>query len=179
MKKITWYLFIFLFFNFIAFSFSLIAYSEAIVFSQSKVVYEMPYPGILPDHPLYPFKIIRDRVLEFMTRDNLKKAQLYLLYSDKRVAMAIKLIKKGKDKQAISTFSKGEKYFLKIPNLLDASKKQGVNPPSDFINKLKTSNAKHKEIIEEIMKTAPQGQLGAITEILRLNQEIEKKLNQW
>ena len=64
---------------------------------QNKVIYTMPYPGILPDHPLYFVKIVRVRINEFMTRDQLKKAEIYLLYSDKRVAMAMALTKKGKN----------------------------------------------------------------------------------
>lgn len=62
--------------------------------TQEKVVYNLPYPGILPDNPLYFIKAIRDQFLILGTRDNIKKAQLYLLYSDKRFAMAISLVKK-------------------------------------------------------------------------------------
>jgi hypothetical protein len=49
---------------------------------------------------------------------NVKKANIYLLFSDKRAAMSVALLKKGKNQLAIDTFSKGEKYFLKIPDLL-------------------------------------------------------------
>src|SRR3989344_2585422 len=90
-----------------------------------KVIYRLPYPGILSDNPLYMVKIVRDRITEFLTRESLKKAQLYLLYSDKRLAMAIALAHKGKNTQAIDAVSKGEKYFLKIVPILKDAKKQG------------------------------------------------------
>ena len=51
---------------------------------QEKVIYNLPYPGLLPDNPLYITKIMRDKITDFLTRDNLKKAELYLLYSDKK-----------------------------------------------------------------------------------------------
>lgn len=143
---------------------------------QKKVVYELPYPGILPDHPLYFLKIIRDRINEFLTRDNLKKAQLYLNYSDKRVAMALALSLKGKNQAAISSFSKAEKYFEKIIDLLKEAKKQGNQAPSSFIEIIKLSNAKHNELIGEIMKASPAGLQQDINQLLDLNLKIKKEL---
>lgn len=143
---------------------------------QEKVVYDLPYPGILPDHPLYFVKISRDRITEFLTRENVKKAQLYLLYSDKRAAMAMSLAKKGKNQQSISSFSKAEKYFIKIPNLLRQAKKQGSPAPSSFVETLKQSNAKHNELIGELIKTLPEGSLGELNQLLDLNLAIKKEL---
>ncbi|MGB9883102.1 MAG: DUF5667 domain-containing protein [Microgenomates group bacterium] len=149
---------------------------EGINTVQNKVAYELPYPGILPDHPLYFLKIFRDRINEFFTRDPIKKAQLYLLYSDKRAAMALALAKKGKTQASLSTFSKGEKYFLKIPSLLQSAKKQGNQAPSSFIELLKLANAKHNELIGELIKILPDGSQKEIDQLLLLNQSIEKEL---
>ncbi|MBI5127263.1 hypothetical protein HZA76_02295 [Candidatus Roizmanbacteria bacterium] len=143
---------------------------------QEKVIYDLPYPGILPDHPLYFLKIVRDRITEFLTRDNIKKAQVYLLYSDKRAAMAMALAKKGKSQPAITTFSKAEKYFSKIPGLLKEVKKQGGQPPSSFVETLKLSNAKHAELIGEMIKTLPEGLQEPLNQLLKLNLEIKKEL---
>ncbi len=139
-------------------------------------MYNLPYPGILPDHPLYPLKAIRDKLTDLTTRDYVKKANIYLLFSDKRAAMSVALLKKGKNQLAIDTFSKGEKYFLKIPDLLVTSKKQGVSASSDFIVTLKLSNAKHRELINEVAGELPQGQNQEMLEILKMNQEIKDKL---
>ena len=143
---------------------------------QEKVAYNLPYPGLLPDSPLYLAKIVRDRITDFLTRDNLKKAELYLLYSDKRAAMSLLLAHKGKNQLAIDTFVKGEKYFLKIPNLLKSAKKQGGQAPSNFIETLKLSNAKHKELIEELIKILPQGLNQSLTQLSDLNQQIKLEI---
>lgn len=178
-KKTTSWLF-FLFFIFLS---PLIVYLieqpikvEAI---EEKVVYNLPYPGILPDHPLYFLKVVRDRITDWLTRDNLKKAELYLLYSDKRVAMAQFLSKKGKINLAISTFSKAEKYFLKIPPLLEKAKKQGVSPPPGFVEKLKLANSKHNDITQSLIKEFPQGASESLTEIIKLNEKIKKQLERF
>ena len=178
MKKIGRFILIFLFLILIpAMAYFVMESSGASVNTpQEKVIYNLPYPGILSDHPLYFVKIIRDRLTEFLTRDNVKKAQLYLLYSDKRVAMAMTLAKKGKSQPAIEAFSKGEKYFLKIPDLLRAAKEQGGPAPSSFVETLKLSNAKHTELIGELMKTLPESNQSGINGLLKLNLEIKKLL---
>jgi len=143
---------------------------------QEKVIYNLPYPGLLPDSPLYVIKVARDRITDFLTRDNLKKAELYLLYSDKRISMSLILASKGKSQLAIDTFVKGEKYFLKIPELLRSAKKQGAQAPSSFVETLKLSNAKHKELIEELIKILPQGLDQSLTQLSDLNQQILREI---
>lgn len=150
--------------------------SQPVNLNQDKVEYNLPYPGILPDHPLFFIKEVRDKVLEWTTRDSIKKSELYLLFSDKRVAMAMVLAKNGKDRYAVSTFSQGESYFFKIPPLVETSRKQGVTAPSDFILRLKLSNTKHKEVGETLLRDLPQGQNESIQKALDLNQEIKKKI---
>lgn len=151
--------------------------AQTVKLGQEKVVYNLPYPGILPDNPLYFIKASRDKIVDVGTRDHIKKAELYLLYADKRAAMALSLTNKGKDKLAIATLSKGEKYFLKIPQILITSKKQGVGYSQDLLSKLKLSNTKHKEVAQEILKKIPQGQAVAINEIIKLNELIKSRLN--
>lgn len=151
-------------------------YSQSITLTDQKVAYELPYPGILPDHPLYPLKVTRDRVLEFFTRDNLKKANLYLLFSDKRLKMAEYLSKKGKNDLAVTTASKGEKYALKIPLLLKSSKQQGVSPDQGLVERIRSSNKKHREVLETLLKELPQGEQHRVTEILKINHEIANDL---
>jgi len=150
--------------------------SQPFNLNQDKVEYNLPYPGILPDHPFFFIKEIRDKVLEWTTRDSLKKAELYLLFSDKRVAMAMVLAKNGKDKHAVTAFMQGEQYFSKIPPLLEISRKQGVSASSDFVQRIKLSNAKHKEIGGGFLKDLPQGQNNTVNRALDLNQEIKRKI---
>lgn len=158
--------------------FYLVDYSQQITLTQEqKVVYTLPYPGILPDHPFYVIKVGRDRILEFFTRDNIKKAELYLLFSDKRVKMAQELAEKGKSTLAISTFSKAEKYFLKIPELLRASQEQGVAPTAALVDKFKKSNEKHQEILAELLETLPQGEQEGLVQIGELIEQSRKELS--
>lgn len=153
------------------------SYAQSVVFQKKEeVVYQLPYPGILPDHPLYLAKIIRDQIMIFFTRDSMKKAELYLLFSDKRVAMAEELVKKNKYQLAITTFSKGEKYFFKIISLLKQAKEQGVSATNEFKDQLKAANRKHQQLINFFLLNTPKN-LSSQNELLyQLNEEIRKEL---
>jgi hypothetical protein len=144
--------------------------------TQETVVYNLPYPGVLPDNPFYFLKIFRDRLTEFATRDNLKKADFFLITSDKRVAMAQDLAKKGRDKLAVETYTKAEKYFFQILPLLIESKKQGVSAPSSFIDTLKLSNAKHHEVGETLIKELPAGMNDSLIQALKINEELKARI---
>lgn len=156
--------------------FSSASVAQRVTLNQDKVEYDLPYPGILPGHPLFFLKNLRDSILEFTTRDTMKKAELYLLLSDKRVAMATLLGRSGKEKQAMAAFLEGEQYALKIPPLIVISKQQGVSPSGDFVQRLKLSNEKHREVAESFLTQFPQGQSESISQILRLNDEMKKKI---
>lgn len=144
--------------------------------SSDGIVYTLPYPGILPDHPLYFIKAARDKIMEFTVRNNSEKAKQYLLFSDKRAAMAVMLAKKGKNDLAITTFSKGEKYALKIPALLLTSKKQGVSYSDETVSTLKESNLKHKELLDMLLKQMPEGESAPIQLVIALNNQVEQKI---
>lgn len=164
----------------IALGVSVLTYSQTVgEETQPKVLYTLPYPGLTPDSPLYFLKAARDRIIDVATRDHMKKAELYLLLSDKRASMALTLAQKGKNKLAVTTFSKGEKYFLQIPPLLKDSKSQGVSPSSEFITKLKLSNAKHQEVGEILLKELTNGETESINNALKITEETRKQLSQW
>jgi hypothetical protein len=142
-----------------------------------KIAYQLPYPGIMPDNPLYFFKNIRDGVVEFFTRDLIKKSELYLHSSDKKMAMASALGKKGKNKLALNMADEAEKYSDRIVSLIKESKKQGANASGDLVLRLKLSNSKHQEIIEELERTLPQGEAELLKETMKLNQKIKNDIS--
>lgn len=118
--------------------------------------YQMPYPGILPDSPLYKFKTLRDRIVSFLISDPIKKGEFNLLTSDKRIGAA-QMLYNGhvKDTQLISdTVSKGENYFSEALTQVHFAKKQGANT-NDLLHRMFLSNKKHLEIIDAMEIYAP------------------------
>ncbi len=67
--------------------------SESAGLTQVETVdYTLPYPGILPDNPLYPLKAFRDRMVSVLIADPVKKSLFNLLQADKRLQSAVYLL---------------------------------------------------------------------------------------
>lgn len=130
------------------------------------VEYSFPYPGILPDNPLYSLKTLRDKILIFFTNDGIKKTQLNLLLSDKRLMMGEILWEKGNSELSISTITKAEKYLLNTSLELVTLKKQDKLPPG-LADKVALAAKKHTEIIKDLISKTNNG-----TEINRLKDAL-------
>lgn len=113
---------------------------------RKEVDYFLAYPGILPDNLLYPLKMIRDRILLFLTTDPLKKAELYLLFADKRVGAAKALIEGNKLDLGITTLTKAEKYLEKAIDQERVAHQAGKETAA-FLGKLSKAALKHEEVI--------------------------------
>lgn len=118
----------------------------------AKIEYNLPDPGILPDHPLYILKVLRDRIIIIFTKDRQKRINLYILMADKRLAMGQALVDRGKPGLGATTISKGEKYLLGAVGLLRELKKGGRTPDVGLVNKVVQSIAKHEEVVGELAK---------------------------
>jgi hypothetical protein len=116
------------------------------------VEYELPYPGMLPDNPLYFLKMIRDRIVGFLISDPLKKAEFDLLQADKRLNAGVYLLDKNKDvngRLAQSTISKGEDYFEQAIEKAKEAKTQGLDT-KDILRRLSASSDKHQDILQSL-----------------------------
>lgn len=115
------------------------------------VDYTLPYPGILPDHPLYFLKVIRDEILGWFINDPIKKVEFELLMADKRIKMAEILFEEGKNDLSLATVSRGEKYLSRAIDDLVTARKNNPTVGANLTDKLKSAVLKHKEIVSEIM----------------------------
>lgn len=123
---------------------------------EPEVNYELPYPGLLPDSPLYFLRVIRDRIVGLLISDPLKKSEFNLLQADKRLNAGIYLINSaGKnDKKialAFSTISKAENYFEEAINKIKEAKNQGKDVVG-MEGRLTQSLKKHKQELKVLME---------------------------
>jgi hypothetical protein len=111
--------------------------------------YTLPYPGrILPDSWLWYFKAARDKFQYMITTDPLKKADLALLYSDKRLSGSQILFENNKPDIAATTLAKGEKYLEEAAKDETIARKVGLNT-NDFLLRLANASLMHRQVIEE------------------------------
>lgn len=113
--------------------------------------YQLPYPGLLPDNPLYFLKVIRDNIISFFISKPIDKANFDLLLSDKDVEASYLLTGRGQDKGnlALQTFSKSQDYFEDAVKQTISARKQGYSI-HDIKNKLQAANKKHVQILEAV-----------------------------
>lgn len=114
--------------------------------------YVLPFPGMLPDHPLYTLKVIRDSILEKLIVDPTRKTEFYILQADKRLQMGTMLIAKGNLTLGESTVSKGEKYLHKAVQTIRDSKSIGVGMPPYVLERAEKSLNKHEEIVLRLIE---------------------------
>jgi len=141
----------------------------------AKVEYFLPYPGILPDHPLYKLKMLRDRIWGFFIRDPLKKSQWYLLMADKRIWASQMLVDKGKFALAVSTASKAEKYLLQAVDKAYQAREMGKGDKM-FFQKMFQASLKHEEVLAEILKKTPDEFQLAIEESINYTNNASQKI---
>jgi hypothetical protein len=130
--------------------------SDVLGVKAPEIYYQMPYQGsVLPDNPLWVFKAARDRIWYFITTSPLKKAELALLFSDKRLVSAQTLFENKKPDLAISILTKGEKYLEIVVKEESIARAKGFDTTS-FLKKLATASLKHRQIIEGLMPLVPE-----------------------
>jgi hypothetical protein len=146
---------------------------------QEKIEYTLPYPGILPDHPLYIVKRIRDYILERVIVEPVRKGEFYILQGDKRIQMGMMLIDAGKGELGESTISKAEKYMEKSVQTLVSYQDTASMVPTHIADRLRISLSKHEELIRGALTKVKDEQKNGLTESLtrvKLLQEEAKKL---
>src|SRR3990167_4511171 len=142
-----------------------------------KIEYQLPYPGLLPGSPLYPLKKLRDKIIEVLTTDPLKKAEFYLLQSDKNLETGVMLVNRGDGKTAESTISKGENYFEQAISKIISAKEEQANV-DEVLGRMQLSSMKHQEVIKDLMNKTKGEIKSGVRKSLKRSQDFEKRLDE-
>jgi len=118
--------------------------------------YFLAYPGkVLPDSPFWYVKVLRDRIWLFLTTNSSRKAELKLLFADKRLGSAKILFENDNAEVGFSTLTKAEKYLEEASFQEQKNRKEGIDT-SEFLRRLSHASLKHCEVTSEIIKIAPE-----------------------
>lgn len=115
-----------------------------------KIDYTLPYPGVLPDNPIYFLKVLRDNVLLFLIQDRVQRSFYLIRLADKRVESAKMLLDKGETSLAAETAVQGEDYLTRAVDEAAGAKTEGRNV-AELFAKLTVAGAKHDEVTGEMM----------------------------
>ena len=143
---------------------------------KQEIDYLLPYPGILPDHFLYPVKMVRDRIQLWLTTNPLKKAELMLLFADKRLGAGKALIEDNKIDLGISTLTKGEKYLQRA--VFQETLAREKEETRVLLEKLSLAALKHEEILLILKEKVGDSAKPALEESLNLVKQIQAQIKQ-
>lgn len=121
--------------------------------ASATIKYDLAYPGMLPDNPLYKLKLLRDKISAALITDPKKKIEFYLLQTDKGILASAILVDKGNIDLAAQTALKAEHFYTmisqeiyRLPNETDDA----------FFEKLKKASLKHQEVLASLAKRVPK-----------------------
>ncbi len=143
----------------------------------AKSDYFLPYPGILADNPLYPLKMLRDKIMSFFIPSD-KKIDFYLLMADKRLAGGCVLISFGKWEKGLSVVSKAQNYFDRA---IDQTKNMDNELKIKNTQKLLSASQTHLQYLQDALAKTPQEGKLSVEALIKRTQDqyatIAKMLN--
>jgi len=143
--------------------------------STQDIEYDLPYPGLLPGSPLYPLKIVRDKIVEFFIGDTLKKSEFYLLQADKHLQASLLLSDSARYEDAEEMISKGENYLDMSYGKAVASEKEGKDA-GDVLGRLRLSSIKHQQVIKSFLQSLPKNLHEKLLNDLKRAENLQKNL---
>lgn len=137
-----------------------------------KIDYQLSYQGkIGPDSPLWYAKAVRDRAWYMLTFNPTKKAELNLLFADKRLSSALTLFQNNKPDLGLITLTKAEKY-------LESAELQMADD-NELYKKIGLSSLKHREVIEnEILPITPEDLRPQVIKTSAISKEVYTKVKE-
>ncbi len=129
---------------------------------------ELPYPGLLPDSPIYFLKSARDKVIGYFIFGEDKKALYALTLADKRLSEAKALFDKGEDGLASVT---AEQAGVENENAQEHLVKAEVEEKNvtAIIEKLAANSARQQAVLARILEKAPEQAKAAIEHAMEMS----------
>lgn len=140
------------------------------------IKYDLAYPGMLPDNPLYKLKVLRDKIAVRLISDPQKKIDYYLLQTDKGILASAMLVDKGNVDLAAQTALKAEhNYTLLTQEQYKLSKKLD----DELFKKLKIASLKHQEVLASLVKRVPKDKQKTFLTIIDFSKRNWKSIEEY
>ena len=143
-----------------------------------EIEYTLPYPGILPNNPLFIAKTIRDRLQEVFTLNPLRKAEFYLLQADKKLSSSLILFGLGKEDMAEKMLSKSQDYLEKAIDGEETAKNSSESL-LELSGKIKQSSKKQSELINGLYEKSKAEIKLKLKEDLEQSKILQKRADQF
>ncbi len=147
---------------------------------QQPVEYALPYPGMLPDNPLYFLKQVRDWIMEKIIADPVRKIEFYVLESDKDINASVFLNAKNEKALGVKSMMLASKNMKMAVQLATMYSSQGQTIPGYVIDQLGKSLSKHEEVLTDLIGKVGAGDkasyTSALSDVKALEAQVAKLL---
>ncbi len=128
------------------------------VFAQTPpaAAYQFPWPGILPDHPLYKLKVLRNKIIANIIYSPVKRVEFDLLMADKTLYASKLLLDKGQGELAKETALKGENYFSILVADYARAKQKNEVISGQLRARIARAYEAHQQLISYLGQKAPE-----------------------
>lgn len=113
-------------------------------------IYQLAWPGILPDNKIYKLKVLRNKIVGKLIMNSIKKIEFNLLMADKTIYASELLVQKGKIPLAKDTALKGENYYSNVVQDYNITLLNGNKISSELTKKILLAGKKHQEIFKKL-----------------------------
>ena len=134
--------------------------------SPAPVEYVLPFPGILPDHPLFIIKHFRDQLLFLLITHPVRRVEFAQLQADKYLQMGMYLFNQDKQSKSLKTLTQGAEYLKSVDNQLRKLTKTHEQEAANLNERLERSTRKHLEIIQDLESRTSDRELKKSFEML-------------
>lgn len=142
----------------------------------AKKDYPLPYPGMLPDSPLYKLKVLRGKIISFLITNPQKKTDFYLLQADKGIQATSMLVDKKNYSLAKETALKAEHNMTLIPEQL---RRLQEKPENELFDRLILASHKHQEVLSQIIKQSPRDEKKSFEQVLSFSKHNQATIEKY
>lgn len=133
------------------------------VFQASAIEYELaPSPvatsinhsGVGPTHPLWPVKVIGQKISFVLSSSDLAQAEKSLTFANERLIYSQELFQNGQVNEGVAVLTKAEQYLQTAAKLEESARSQG-DDTQEFRKILFDASVFHKTTIDNIVQICP------------------------
>jgi hypothetical protein len=144
------------------------------------VEYALPYPGMLPDNPLYFLKQVRDWIMEKIIADPVRKIEFYVLQSDKDINASVFLNAKKESALGLTSMMLASKNMQMAVAMTTTYNTQGQAIPGYVVDQLGKSLSKHEEVLTDLVTKVSADEKprynAALADVREMEAEVAKLL---
>ena len=141
-----------------------------------EIEYQLAYPGILPGHPLYKLKVLRDKIQIFLISTPDNRINFYLRQADKGIFATLLLAENGNDDLAAQTALKAEHNVTLINSQINGMSEK---PDLELFDKLKTASLKHQETLASTKTHLDEEHQKTIDTVIEFSQRNLNEINRY